>query len=406
VSRALQRPAQQSLSLVRRHAQPTVVTIVRLTLTAVVAFVVAREVTGDGILAPLTALLVVQVTLYQTVRTGLQRVASVILGVLMAVGLSNALGFTWWSLGVTIAAALAVGHVLRLGDSILEVPISAMLILSLPTETAVEGRIVSTLIGAGVGMLSNLLVAPLQVQPAEEAVDDLSRRLADLLDQMSEDLAAGRGAQRASDWVARARVLTEEQERVEGALGKAEESVRLNPRGGMVSDPRVYLRARLENLEHATLTIRGIARSLNDSAGLADESSPVHDQQATRRVADELRELASVLRAYGRLARSKSVDRGALKAEVDRHLAGASDRQEAVAETLRTTAAPSSPAWPLRGELLSHLERLRVALQPAPPRPPRPEESPVQRVVGRTHAWRERLRRLGRMLRGDRTDPQ
>jgi uncharacterized membrane protein YgaE (UPF0421/DUF939 family) len=273
VGRRLRAPAQQSLVLARRHVQPTVVTIVRLTVTAVIAFIIARMVTGDGILAPLTALLVVQVTLYQTLRTALQRVASVILGVLVALGLSTALGFTWWSLGIAIAAALAVGYALRLGDSVLEVPISAMLILSLSTETAGVNRIVATLIGAATGLISNLLVAPLRLQPAEEAVDELSAKLADLLDQMAEDLTAGRGPDRAGAWLAQARRLTDEQERVEQALGQAEESVRLNPRGALVADPRIYHRARLENLEHATLAIRSIARSLSDSAHLPNEAS-------------------------------------------------------------------------------------------------------------------------------------
>jgi uncharacterized membrane protein YgaE (UPF0421/DUF939 family) len=398
VRRGLRRPAQESLALARRHVQPTILTIVRLTVTAVGAFVVARQVTGDGILAPLTALIVVQVTLYQTLRTALQRIASVIMGVLLALGLSTALGFTWWSLGIAIAAALAVGYVLRLGDSVLEVPISAMLILSLPTETAVVNRIVATLIGAAAGLASNLLVAPLRVQPAEEAVDDLSRSLADLLDQMADDLASGRGAQRAHAWVSRARALTDEAKQVEGALGQAEESVKLNPRRPLVVDPRVYLRARLERLEHATLNIRAIARSLNDSAALPDEASPVHDPRAAERIAQELRELAGVLRAYGRLALSKSVDREALKAEADRHLASASDRQAEVAETLRRETSPDAPAWPLRGELMSLLERLRATLQPAPPQPgrrPPPAESPLRRVIDRTRPLRHRIPALG-----------
>jgi uncharacterized membrane protein YgaE (UPF0421/DUF939 family) len=371
---------------------------VRLTVTAVGAYVVARQVTGDGILAPLTALIVVQVTLYQTLRTALQRIASVVTGVLVALGLSNALGFTWWSLGIAIAAALAIGYTLRLGDSVIEVPISAMLILSLPTETAVEDRIVATLIGAAAGLASNLLVAPLRVQPAEEAVEDLSRRLADLLDQMAEDLEAGRGPQRAPSWVSRARALTDEAKRVEGALGQAEESVKLNPRRPLVADPRVYLRARLERLEHATLNIRAIARSLNDSAALPDETSPVHDPRATQRIARELRELAGVLRAYGRLALSKSVDREALKAEADRHLAGADERQAEVAESLRTDTSPDTPAWPLRGELLTLLERLRATLRPAPPKPgrrPPSTESPLRRAIDRTRPLRRRLPTLG-----------
>ena len=44
--------------------------------------------------------------------------------------LADLAGFTWWSLGITIAAGLAVGYALHLGDAVLEVPISAMLILS------------------------------------------------------------------------------------------------------------------------------------------------------------------------------------------------------------------------------------------------------------------------------------
>ncbi len=356
-----------------RRAQPAVITILRLTITSVLAFLVARLLidASTPILASLTALLVVQVTLYRTFRSAVQRIASVIAGVLLALGLSTTLGFTWWSLGIVIAAALIVGFVLRLGDSVLEVPISAMLILSLPVEAAVTDRILETLIGAATGLISNLVMAPLRVQPAEEAVDDLSRQLAELLDQMSADLAAGAGPDRARDWFHRARVLTSEFDQVEEALGQAEESVRLNPRGALVVDPRVFLRRRLESLEHATLTVRGIARSLSDSAGLAGERNPVRDPHAAHQVAEVLQELAAALRAYGRLARSGSVNRDALKADVDRHLAEAAQHQGTVADVLRVEPdePPESVDWPLRGELVTHLDRLRLELHPAPPVP-------------------------------------
>ncbi len=390
VGRTLRRPPQESLSRVGRRAQPATITIARLTVTAVVAFVVARLLThaSSPILAPLTALLVVQVTLYRTFRSALQRVASVVLGVLVALALSSLLGFTWWSLGITIAAALAVGFALQLGDSVLEVPISAMLILSLPTEAVVAQRILATLIGAATGLVSNLVVAPLRVQPAEEAVDDLSRRLADLLDQIADDLAEGSGADRTAEWVTRARVLTAELEQVEQTLGQAEESVRLNPRGVLVVDPRVFLRRRLEALEHATLTIRGIARSLNDSAGITNDLNPVRDPHAAQRIADVLRELAAALRPYGQLARSKSVDRDSLKADVDRHLAEATEHQSEVADVLRADPAAPSHAWPLRGELVTHLDRLRNELHPAPPRKDRRAQ------VAQPQSWHRRLRAM------------
>lgn len=364
-----------------------------------VAFLVAHFVTGDNVLAPLTALLVVQATLYRTFRIALQRVASVVAGVLLAVGLSTALGLTWWSLGITIAAALTVGYALRLGESVLEVPISAMLILALPTEAEVAGRIVATIIGAATGLLSNLVLAPLRLQPAEEAVEEQGGRLADLLQEVADDLAAGRGPERTEAWVVRARELTDAADRVEDALGQAEESVRLNPRSTRVTDPRVYHRRRLQALENATLIVRGIARSLNDSRGISDEVSPVRDPEATQRIADVLRELAAVLRPYGRLARSKEVDRDALKADVDRHLEQATQRHETAAERLRSDPESAPSGWPLRGELISHLDRLRTQLEPPSRHEPRPvdgERESRRRPIRAATAWVRRRRRRRR----------
>src|SRR5690242_21609854 len=74
----------------------------KVTLAAVVAYVAADllNTTATPILAPLTAILVVQVTVFQTVAEGLQRVLSVLAGVLVAVGLATVVGLSWWSLGI------------------------------------------------------------------------------------------------------------------------------------------------------------------------------------------------------------------------------------------------------------------------------------------------------------------
>ena len=217
-------------------------------------------------LAPLTALLVVQVTMYQTLRSAVQRVVSVVAGVVVAVALSAVAGFTWWSLTILVTAGLAVGYVLRLGDHILEVPISAMLILSLGGKAAATGRIVETLAGAAAGMLGGLILTPLRVQPAEEAIEELSRGLASLLEQMADDLGEGSTAAKADQRLAQARALDGEIQRVDRALAEAEESLRLNPRGRLLQHARITLRDGLETLEHATVTVRGIARGVARAA--------------------------------------------------------------------------------------------------------------------------------------------
>src|ERR1700729_268109 len=158
-ARTVAQAAPETLMLARRRAQPTALTIARLGTTAILPYLVPPALPGHTprpVLAPLTALLVAQVTLYQTIRSAVRRVAAVLVGVLVAVALSAVVGFTWWSLGITIVAGLALGYLLRLGDTILEVPISAMLILSVGSTEgpAAAGRIVDTLVGAGAGLLA------------------------------------------------------------------------------------------------------------------------------------------------------------------------------------------------------------------------------------------------------------
>ncbi len=110
-ARTVAQRAPETLTVVRSRAQPTAATIGRLATTAIVAYLLALllPVTSRPVLAPLTAMLVAQATLYQTVRNAVRRVASVLAGVLVAVAFSALIGFTWWSLGITIVAGLSLG---------------------------------------------------------------------------------------------------------------------------------------------------------------------------------------------------------------------------------------------------------------------------------------------------------
>src|SRR6202453_688986 len=158
---AARRQAEQ-LTLVRRRAQPTAVYIARLTGTAVFAYLLALQLPGGSprsVLAPLAALLVVQATLFHTIRSAVQRVIGVTAGVLAAVAVATYVPFSWWVLGLLIAGTLALGLALRLHEETLEVPISAMLIFSVDSHAAAASRITETLIGAAGGLARGLLLA-------------------------------------------------------------------------------------------------------------------------------------------------------------------------------------------------------------------------------------------------------
>ena len=142
---AIQRLIDAGVVRMRLRSRAAMARAVRLTSAAVAAFVVAQVLFPDTvpILAPLTALLVVEVTLKDIVTSGVQRIASVTAGVLLAVGFSAIVGLTWWSLGALIAISILVGQLLRLGPHMLEVPISAMLVLAVGgAEAAATDRII------------------------------------------------------------------------------------------------------------------------------------------------------------------------------------------------------------------------------------------------------------------------
>lgn len=362
--------APGTLTLVQRRAQPVAVFVARLAATAIFAYLLALQVPGASrpVLAPLTALLVVQVTLYQTMRSALQRVVSVILGVLVAIGFTALVGFSWWSLGTVIAASLAIGYIFRLGDQTLEVPISGMLILAVGTRPAATSRVVDTLVGAGAGLVGGLIFAPLRIQPAEDAIDDLSRRLAGVLERIANDLGVVPDPAAAAGWLSQARALSGEIQRVDRALTAAEDSLRLNPRGRLVPNAtRFALRDGLATLERAAITIRGVARSIADAANV--DADALGKPEVRERLASVLLELAATIRDFGDLVRvDVATDGGAaetrqqVEAALTSRLSEASQHLGALAELLRAEP-PGENGWPLRGEMLTHLRRLRDELQ-------------------------------------------
>ena len=377
-AKAVARRQAEQLTLVRRRAQPTAVYVARLTATAVFAYLLALQLPGGSsrsVLAPLTALLVVQATLFHTIGSAIRRVAAVTAGVLAAVAVAAYVPFSWWVLGLLIAGTLALGIVLRLRDEILEVPISAMLIFSVDSHAAATSRITETLIGAAAGLAAGLLFAPLRVQPAKDAVGELSRQMADLLAQMADGLAEVPDPRRAAEWLDRTRALRGEIERVDDALAQAEESVRLNPRRLRFGDPAAGLREGVDTLERAATDMRVLARSVADSARIDSDHSPVREAETRARLAAVIAELSAAVRAYGQLLEADPVSAdfsaaaAAAAAEpiteaLEDHLEEAQRQQNQLADLLSTDPADRPEGWQLRGEILAHVDRLRSELEP------------------------------------------
>jgi Aromatic acid exporter family member 1 len=288
----------------------------RITGASVAAFLVA-ELFGlqdpPPLIAALTALLVVQATLASTLVNGVQRVLSVVAGVALAVLFVSVVGLTWWSLGALVAASILVGQLLRLGPHLVEVPISAMLVLGVGYSAGAEsvggGRIVETLVGAAVGVLVNVAFPPaVQTRSAGRAIGKFAGEIAALLAEAAGGLGGGPvEPERAARWLDDARRLNRHAPQVDRALAQAEESRRLNVRALGTPRSERSLRDSLDALEHTSVSVRTLFRAIYDATlertGVKED--PGYADEVRRSVAALMARIAGVVGAFGRLVQAE-----------------------------------------------------------------------------------------------------
>jgi hypothetical protein len=356
----------------------------KTTLAAILSYVVAERLgtSPQPVLAPLTALLVVQLTMYETVEHGLERILSVVAGVLVAVGVAAFVGLTWWSLGAVVAVSFVVGELVRLGPHLLEVPITAMLILAVGgagAETAALGRVYETLIGAAAGVLVNAVIAPpLYIRPASEAIGELADRMACFLRGLAAQLRSGWSPSAAEHWLGEARALAVEVQRADQSVARAEQSARLNPRGAIAREAQPRLRTALTGLEHCYVSLRHLARALYDHTCMAggDDEAQAYTPEARAVLADILESAADALGSVVTIAcGAGSAD--AARERVEASLSRLHRLRHRLSELLLVDPRTDQGAWQQHGALLAAIDRVRVEVEAAV-RPPRaPWRSPL-----------------------------
>jgi hypothetical protein len=362
-------------------------------------------------LAPLTALLVVQLTSYSTLTSGLDRVAAVVAGVLVAVEVADLTGLTWWSLGAVVGISLVVGRLLRLGSNLLEVPISAMLVLAAAStsigvragspglESTATGRVVETLIGAAIGILVNVLIAPpLYIQPADDAIGELVGKLSGFSRELASALRGQWSRAAADRFLEGARELGAEVSRADLHLGRTEESARLNPRGRQAREAQPRLRTALTGLEHSYVSLRNLCRAVLDRTYFVseDDVAGAYSVAARAALADVLEAFADAMDTVDPIATAEPTaarSRELVQAQLDELLG----RRDHLAELLLVDPLVDAAAWAQHGALLAAVDRLRVEVEAAV----RPVEEPwrPEPVTARQRAAVRRM--MGRRLPTD-----
>lgn len=226
------------------------------------------------ILAPLTALYAIQVTVAQSLSGISHRILGLVAGLLVAFVVELMIGPNSLAIGIGVLIALVIGVRLRL-DTIAITQLATTAVLGIaggnvnPHWEYLLDLAIDTSVGAAVGVALNLLIAPpSHVEGAFSALSNLSDEVGAIYRSTAAELAKGLTSDEARTQLERARRTVGPIATAMAALSRADESLRYT----IVSEERKRALDRARRmtraLEHAAIQGRIIHRSLNDAIAM------------------------------------------------------------------------------------------------------------------------------------------
>ncbi|MET9667945.1 FUSC family protein [Streptomyces sp. NPDC006475] len=189
---------------------------------------------------PFSAVMIMQVTIYQSLMQSLRYVGAVVSGVAVQAALAFLVGPDLVTFVVVALIALIVGRWPRLGSQGTQVSTAAFFAFSTCTAATANAEklarlgeiILLVLIGCAVGVVVNLVVMPpLRHRSAEHAIHGLAQSLDALFGDMYPALRSGQLDPEATErWRTQAQQATELAPQARAALRTAQESLYFNPR--------------------------------------------------------------------------------------------------------------------------------------------------------------------------------
>jgi len=256
--------------------------------------------------------------------------------------------------------------VLRLGEQALETPITAMLILGVTNpDIAAETRIVTTFIGAGVGMALNLLYPPpMPTARAARAVRQVAEAAAAPLDVAGDALARGPVTRADVDaWLDRIRAATARVAIATESTTSLRDSRRFNPRALGTMDVEPVLATGLDTLEHCLLDVRSLFTVIAAEIPAHERPEDPYGDELRRAFAVVMHDAADCLRAFGNLVVAEAEER---EDDTDRALADSleilRETRAMLTELIMAQPHDDTSAWLLRSSVLAALGQVLTRL--------------------------------------------
>lgn len=229
------------------------------------------------VLAALTAVVVVQVSARSPIRSALERSVAVVLGVMLALIIGDALELNGVVVALLVAASLGIAELLlRLpSPAARQVPVSILAVLSTFTfaqEASGRQRMVDTLLGAGVGVAIAMALPVSRVREARQLFAHLGDGLRESLNAMADGLQQPWSTEQTEEWRRNARTVRDRVARDAIAAVDGGESIRWNVRDRPHRDLFQRLAAAMPRFQRAAIGVSVIARGLDDHARLSGTS--------------------------------------------------------------------------------------------------------------------------------------
>ncbi|MEU2714367.1 aromatic acid exporter family protein [Streptomyces sp. NPDC007205] len=254
--------------------------------------------------APWVAVVLVESTVYRSIAHGLQQLAAIAAGTIVATAVALPLHDTVATMAVVLPLAMLLGQWRRLGSQGIYAATGALFVLTNGSVTVATStaRLAEALFGAVVGIAVNALVRPpLYLRDSRAVLKDATEEAHDILRAVAQGLAEGRwDAAEAGARHERALRLHRLVEQARSALAWSRESLRGNLRRRhtrAVPPPGKGYDDAIVVLDYAAVHTAGVTRTVLEATAEDRAASRPHPQLA-RRYAEFLRRTAHALRLY------------------------------------------------------------------------------------------------------------
>ncbi|MFD3420082.1 FUSC family protein [Streptomyces decoyicus] len=279
------------------------------TLAATIAWVISHNLLNaqSPAFAPFSAVLIMQVTIYQSLVQSLRYVGAVVAGVAVQIALGFLVGPEVVTFALVALVALVIGRWPALGAQGGQVPTAAF--FAFATYTSATGYlekvtqlgqiVLLVLIGSVVALTVNLAVfPPMRFRSAEYSVRALAHALCDLLGDIHPVLSAGElEAEQTEQWRARAAQTGELITQARAGMRTAQESLYYNPR-------RLFRRHRgRTGFENYGAVLEALERTLYQAASLTHSLDQWRDTETSYNYRAFLERYGRFLASIGKSAR-------------------------------------------------------------------------------------------------------